>query len=225
MENTGGCVKFKTITEIRHSSARDTFIAGSDCLVLNSLWDWEPVERFKQVSNMVSLSFPVLHHTGMQVGKARRFCLYQTGAERVGGWGGTHFVLRSHVLCSAVQLRGCCARAGLRGGPDSAEVERSWPHQQHSCRLLLRQWGCHLRQRDGYRPSAGFVLIILQCDIVFQFLSHSLSLSASLRLSLSLSVSVSLCHSLSLCLCLCLCLCLSLSLSCLLYTSDAADER
>ena len=119
------------------SCACDTFVAGSDCLVLKSLRDWEPVERFKHVSNMVSLSFQALHHTGMQVRKTRRFCLYQTGAERAVGGGGTHFVLHSHVLCSAVQLRGRCARAGLRGGPDSAEVERSGPHQQHSCHLLL----------------------------------------------------------------------------------------
>ena len=29
-ESTGGCVNFKTVTEIRQSSARDTFIA--ECL-------------------------------------------------------------------------------------------------------------------------------------------------------------------------------------------------
>ena len=32
----GGCVKLKTVTEIRHVSARHTFTAES---VLNSLWD------------------------------------------------------------------------------------------------------------------------------------------------------------------------------------------
>ena len=41
--STGGCVKLKTVTEIRRSTARDTFRADSVDLVLNSLWDWEPV--------------------------------------------------------------------------------------------------------------------------------------------------------------------------------------
>ena len=41
-ESTGGCVKLKTVTEISWSSARDTFIAESVYLVLNSLLDWEP---------------------------------------------------------------------------------------------------------------------------------------------------------------------------------------
>ena len=47
-ESTGGGVKLKTITETRQSSARDTFITESVYFVLNSLWDWEPVERLKQ---------------------------------------------------------------------------------------------------------------------------------------------------------------------------------
>ena len=34
-ETTGGCVKLKTVTEIRRSSARDTFTAESVYLVLN----------------------------------------------------------------------------------------------------------------------------------------------------------------------------------------------
>ena len=42
-ESTGGRVKLKTVTEIRRSSAHDTFIAESVCLVLNSLLDWKPV--------------------------------------------------------------------------------------------------------------------------------------------------------------------------------------
>ena len=46
-ESTGGCVKLKTVTEIRWSSAHNTFITESVYLVLNSLLDWEPVERFK----------------------------------------------------------------------------------------------------------------------------------------------------------------------------------
>ena len=42
-ESTGTCVKLKTVTEIRQSSAHDTFMAESVYLALNSLWDWEPV--------------------------------------------------------------------------------------------------------------------------------------------------------------------------------------
>ena len=52
-----GCVKLKTVTEIRRSSARDTFIAESVDLVLNSLWDWKPVERSKQKRDVVSFTF------------------------------------------------------------------------------------------------------------------------------------------------------------------------
>ena len=37
--STGGCVKLKTVTELRRSSARDTFIADCVYLLLNSLWD------------------------------------------------------------------------------------------------------------------------------------------------------------------------------------------
>ena len=35
-ESTGGCVKLKAVTEIRRSSVRNTFIAESVYLVLNS---------------------------------------------------------------------------------------------------------------------------------------------------------------------------------------------
>ena len=47
-ESTGRCVKLKTVTEIRRSSARDTVIAERVYLVLNSLLDWKPVEILKQ---------------------------------------------------------------------------------------------------------------------------------------------------------------------------------
>ena len=47
-ESTGRCVKLKTVTEIRRSSARDTFVAVSVYVVLNSLLNWEPMERLKQ---------------------------------------------------------------------------------------------------------------------------------------------------------------------------------
>ena len=56
-ESTGECVQWKTVTEVRWSSARDTFIAESVHFVLNSLWDWEPVERWKHRSDVVSYTF------------------------------------------------------------------------------------------------------------------------------------------------------------------------
>ena len=59
-ESTGGRVKLKTVTEIRRSSARDTFIAENVYLVLNSLWNCESVERLKKRSDMVS--FTLLNH-------------------------------------------------------------------------------------------------------------------------------------------------------------------
>ena len=49
----------KTVPEIRRSRARDTFIAESVYLVLNTLLHWEPVERLKQKSDVVSFTlFP-----------------------------------------------------------------------------------------------------------------------------------------------------------------------
>ena len=41
-ESRERCEKFKTVTEIRQSSARDTFTADRVYLVLKSWWDWEP---------------------------------------------------------------------------------------------------------------------------------------------------------------------------------------
>ena len=55
-ESTGGCVKLKTVTLIRQSSARGTSITESVYLVLKSLWGWDPVERLKQRNDMVSLT-------------------------------------------------------------------------------------------------------------------------------------------------------------------------
>ena len=46
-ESTGGCVKLKTVTEIRRSSARDAVIAERVYRVLNSLLDRKSVEMFK----------------------------------------------------------------------------------------------------------------------------------------------------------------------------------
>ena len=52
-ESTGECVNFKTVKEIRRSSARDTCIKKSVYFVLNSQWNWKPVERLKQRSDVV----------------------------------------------------------------------------------------------------------------------------------------------------------------------------
>ena len=49
-----GCVKPKTVTEIRQRRACDTFIAENVYRVLNSLWDCEPVERLKQRRDIAS---------------------------------------------------------------------------------------------------------------------------------------------------------------------------
>ena len=54
-ESTGGCVKLKTVTEIRWSSVHDTFIAESVYLVLNYLLNREPVERLKHRSEVTNL--------------------------------------------------------------------------------------------------------------------------------------------------------------------------
>ena len=56
-ERTRGCVKLKTVTEIRRSSARDRFLAENVYHVLNSLLDWKPVEKLKQKCDVVSFTF------------------------------------------------------------------------------------------------------------------------------------------------------------------------
>ena len=75
VESTGGCVKLKTVTEIRQSSAHNTFIAESVYLVLHSLWDWEPVERLKQRSKKFSPW--VLHLFG--IWSKQHSCKYDEG--------------------------------------------------------------------------------------------------------------------------------------------------
>ena len=52
-ERAKGRVKLKTVTEVRRSSARDTFIAES---VLNSLLDWKLMEKLKQRRYVVSFT-------------------------------------------------------------------------------------------------------------------------------------------------------------------------
>ena len=44
------CVRLNTVTEMSRNSACNTSIAESVYLVLNSLLDWEPVDRLKQRS-------------------------------------------------------------------------------------------------------------------------------------------------------------------------------
>ena len=56
-ESMGGCVKLKTVIEIRQSSDRDTFIAEGVYFVLNSLLDWKPMEKLKQRCYVVSFAF------------------------------------------------------------------------------------------------------------------------------------------------------------------------
>ena len=56
-ESTGVCVKFKTVTEVRQSSACDIFTTAGIYLVLNSLLDWEPVEKLKRRCGVVSFTF------------------------------------------------------------------------------------------------------------------------------------------------------------------------
>ena len=51
-----GCVKLKTVTEIRRSSARDTCIAQSVDLVLTTLLSWGPVKKLKQRCDVVSFT-------------------------------------------------------------------------------------------------------------------------------------------------------------------------
>ena len=68
-KSTGGRVKLKTVTEIRRSSARDTFIAESVYLVLNSLFDWETVEKLKQGCDMVSFTL------FFSVSRAAQYCM------------------------------------------------------------------------------------------------------------------------------------------------------
>ena len=53
-ESTEGYVKLRTVREIRRSSVRNTFIAENVYLVLNSLWDSEPVARLKQSNSVVT---------------------------------------------------------------------------------------------------------------------------------------------------------------------------
>ena len=60
-ENTEGCIKLTTVTEIRWSSGRDTFTAESVYLVLNSMLDWEPVEKLKERCDVVRFTLGVVY--------------------------------------------------------------------------------------------------------------------------------------------------------------------
>ena len=50
----------KTVTEIRWSSGRDTFTPECIYLVLNSLLDWEPVEKLNERCDVVSFTLGVV---------------------------------------------------------------------------------------------------------------------------------------------------------------------
>ena len=73
VESMGGCVKLKTVTDIRQSSTHDTFIAERVYLVLNSLLDWKPVEKLKQRWCDV-VSFMCVFFSMRQ---AAQFCMWQ----------------------------------------------------------------------------------------------------------------------------------------------------
>ena len=55
-ESAGGCVKLKTIAEIRRSSACDAFIVESVYLAVNLLLNWVPMEKLKQRCDVVSFT-------------------------------------------------------------------------------------------------------------------------------------------------------------------------
>ena len=76
--STGGDVKLKTVTEIKRSSARDTFIAESVYLTLNSLWDRKPVKRLEQRSDMGSFTFFRMRQAA-QFSMRRRLWIKETG--------------------------------------------------------------------------------------------------------------------------------------------------
>ena len=71
-------MKLKTVTEIKRSSARDTFIAEIVYLVLNSLWDREPVKRLEQRSDIVSFTFFSVRRAA-QFTMRQRFWIKETG--------------------------------------------------------------------------------------------------------------------------------------------------
>ena len=58
-ESREKCEKFKTVTEIRQSSARDTFTADRVYLVLKSLWDWEPGVMWSDLRVFLFLFFSI----------------------------------------------------------------------------------------------------------------------------------------------------------------------
>ena len=109
-ESTGGCVKLKTVTEIKRSSARDTVIAERVYLVLNSLLDWKPVEIFKQRRDVVSFTCTF-------------FCLFlfaffsvwgeQNSAVRAGGFGQRRQAGQKRENCSNLCYVSTCPHMRL----------------------------------------------------------------------------------------------------------------
>ena len=71
----GECAKLKTVTltEIKQSSARDTFIAENVYLELFFLWDWKPAERLKQTSQKSDgVSFTLSEDDASSTGRPER---------------------------------------------------------------------------------------------------------------------------------------------------------
>ena len=75
----------KTVAEIRRSSAWCTFIAESFYLVLNSVLDWEPVEKLKQRCDVVSFTGFFFFFFFLSMTRLAQFCMRQRlGTEEAG---------------------------------------------------------------------------------------------------------------------------------------------
>ena len=75
VDSMGECAKLKTVTltEIKQSSARDTFIAENVYLELFFLWDWKPAERLKQTSQKSDgVSFTLSEDDASSTGRPER---------------------------------------------------------------------------------------------------------------------------------------------------------
>ena len=70
------CVKLKTITEIRRSRTRDAAYTAECYLVLDSLSGWEPAERLKQRSDVVSLNVFI------SMSRTAQFCIRRRQMDR-----------------------------------------------------------------------------------------------------------------------------------------------
>ena len=88
------CVKLKTITEIRRSRTRDAAYIAECYLVLDSLSGWEPVERLKQRSDVVSLNvFISMSRTAQFCIRRRLMDRCTRPARKLGHDGGHSFIV------------------------------------------------------------------------------------------------------------------------------------